>query len=913
MPFIVPFFPPILAQELTVQVLPVSRSQGVVIRSSANGVGPVGSQGQPLMNMDQALPSLSWKVSERGPLMVVGANKINVPDLQERMQKQALPVIPPANTQAKTIADLFEYRVEKVGTLHALIPIQIKKFDGAPNIDPSEAMLMERHELAQALGYSLTKDQWAALSSANGLGVNDLTPKQQAMYLELLPDPVRIRPTQRPDNQQGQPEAVELTPDQRAQMRLRMSRQLSLAFMASGSGNNSVSFGDGLGQKERNFYLEYVSARKEPLYDRVAPLVPNRLKPSDLDFNAAQLDPHVTFDGIQTVEPLMERLRQTTGARVVLADARLGGQTVKFWGESARAGDVLQALCRCVGGTFRKVGTGQEAFYVLTDDRVGLGTRLAAFGEWRNTASSQRWRNNEKLRKTMESLDIRSMASLEDPYGLSPEQRDLVEKSRYNFSGSQQDRGLSISSLPASMQAYVQKTLDKTPTFRFNDGTGEQEQSLRKDRVMIHSNYKLQFVVPGWGEADSHDLWGIANAAEESDSARHYRNNPTKPPTPAEVKPLAYPASWRVRALSIRPKDAAEAKALTRLAKANGFTTIWVTVPPDAAKARPLIEAAQAEKLPVVAVTSLLQVPRSAIPTGTEPDISIMGETSDQYAERQRLRAVAMNPDYPVPAPTDPPVYLAPTAATQKIMIERAAAIAKIPGLAALVMRNITPPGYGEPAPYYSTERAGLGFTLDNRLAFLQKESVDPIDLSTQYMDSRLLPRFFDNNGPNHIQLLGGQYGPDPNWKDRQRLWGEFLSGRITSFKKALFTRLKEVSPALPLWVSPNEVNNAENFVSLWEKPEAKLAKNASPWDPRTQLSLARGFSSTALTQLSPIWRDNKKKLMVTEWRTSMAEQIKQASPAGSTGGWAGFYIDMTSLSAEDITEMLPYYKISAP
>ncbi|MGC4046219.1 MAG: hypothetical protein QM758_20715 [Armatimonas sp.] len=909
MPFFVPFFPPVIAQEVSFRAVQTFSGPGGVVIG-----GPGGAQGQPLMQMEQALPNLAWKVSERGPLMIVGANKIQVPELQTRMQRQTLPTMPPPNTAAKAIADLFEYRVEKVGTLHALIPAQIKKFDGAPNMDPSELLPLERHELAQELGYSLTKDQWAALSGPNGLGMNNLTPKQQALFLGLLPDPIRIRPTNPPPNgQPGRPDVVELTPDQRSQVRLRMDRRLQVSFMSSGNINTSVSFGDGPGQKPRPFYMEYSPPRKEPLYDRVAPLVPNKPKPSDLDFNAQQLDPHVLFEGIQTVEQLMAKLRETTGAKVVLADPRLGSQSVKFWGESARAGDILQALCRSIGGTFRKVGTGNDMFFVLTDDQVGLGTRLAAFQEWRNSASSLRWKQDEKRRKGLESLDIRGMATLDDPFGLSTDQLASIEKSRWN-PGSEQDRGMSVANLPPALQSHVQQTLDKNPTFRFNDGSGEQEASLRKDRVMVNASYRLQMSVPGWGDTDAYDLWGLVNVAENADNMRYMREHPNAAPPKPEPKPLQYPAAWRVRALSIRPKDTAEAHTLAKLAKANGFTTLWLTVPADITKARPLIEAAQAEKIPVVAVISLLQVSKSAIPAGTEPDISIMGETSDQAAERARLRNIAMNPGYPFPAPTDPTVFLAPTAAAQKIVIERAAGIAKIPGLAALVMRSITPPGYGEPSPnYYSTERAAMGYTLDNRLAFLQKESTDPIDLGGQYVDSRLVSPFFQTNGPNYIQLPSGQFGPDPNWKDRQRLWSEFLFGRITGFKKALFTRLKEVSPMLPLWVSPNEVNNAENFLSLWEKPEAKLAKNGNPWEPSGQLALARSFSSTALTQLPGIWRDDKKKLMGVEWRASMVEQIKQATKANNNNSWAGFFVDMTSLSAEDITEQLPFFKENAP
>ncbi|MGC4046220.1 MAG: hypothetical protein QM758_20720 [Armatimonas sp.] len=896
MPFLLPFVVPVLAQELTA----APAGQGLVVRS--------GPQSELLRTLVQALPSLAWKVSERGPLLVVGADKVALPDLGERTQKQAIPALPPPNTPAKAIADLFEYRIEQVGTLYALVPTKIKRFLGAPDISPVDGAFLEQNELAKELGYSLSKEQWAALGSANGLGMNDLTPKQQAMFLELLPEPIRLRPTE-PTPTNG-PGYTELTLEQRAQIRLKMDRRLQLSYLGNGE-NMNVSFGGDPAQKKRTFFLEYLfrNIEKETLYSRTAPLVPNKPKPCDLDFAAAQLDPHVPFAELKTVEAVVDQVRQVTGARVIVADPRLGKLSVQFWGESARAGDILKALCRSVGGTFRKVGTGPEALYVFTEDIVGLGTRLTAFGEWRSEAESQRWKQDEKRRKVAEGLNLRGIAKTDDPYGLSPEQLAAVDKSRYVYQPAK-DRGIEVASLPAGVQTQIQQTLDKTPTFRFNSGGGEQEVPLRRDRVMINASYRMLFLVPGWGETDAQGLWALANVAENADMARYYRENPPQI-SPVEPKPLRYPEPWKIRALSVRPKDPTESRALAKLAKANGFTTLLVTVPLDAARARPLLDAAQAEKLPVVAVADVLLAPASAIPPGAEPDISILGETSDKFTDRQRRRNESTYPGLVFPAPAESMVYLAPTMATQKVVIERVAALAKIPGLAGFVLRSIVPPGYTEASSRYTSDRALLGYSLENRLAFLAKESTDPIDLPSQFSDSRLFSPFFDANGPSYIRLATGQVGPDPNWKDRQRLWHELLAGRIGTFKKTLFTRLKENNPTLSLWVFPIEAFSYGSFLSRWEKPEASIGKPENPWETRNQLVMARAFSNTALVQINPILRDQKKKWDIDSWRASLEEQTKAVGPNGGT--WNGFYVDLSLLSLADIEEMLPFYKEAVP
>ena len=78
---------------------------------------------------------------------------------------------------------------------------------------------------------SLTRGDWRALGSPRGLGLGDLTPEQRAMFLSLLPDPFSIREGhvhRFGSSYYLQGENVSFTTEERAQVRLRLRREVRL-------------------------------------------------------------------------------------------------------------------------------------------------------------------------------------------------------------------------------------------------------------------------------------------------------------------------------------------------------------------------------------------------------------------------------------------------------------------------------------------------------------------------------------------------------------------------------------------------------------------------------------------------------------------------------------------------------------
>ena len=89
------------------------------------------------------------------------------------------------------------------------------------------------HDRLLLLLASLTRGDWRALGSPAGLGLGDLTPEQRAIFLSLLPDPFSIREghVQRfGSSYYLQGETVSFTAEERAQVRLRLRREVRLVM-----------------------------------------------------------------------------------------------------------------------------------------------------------------------------------------------------------------------------------------------------------------------------------------------------------------------------------------------------------------------------------------------------------------------------------------------------------------------------------------------------------------------------------------------------------------------------------------------------------------------------------------------------------------------------------------------------------
>ena len=153
------------------------------------------AQGQTMQSLSQAIPSMVWRAETQGVLLIVGPERVRVPDYQKRASRGDWPRVPPPGTTAASVAALFDYGVEKVGGLFVFYPKKVRHFTGAPNVSPEDAEPMEDYEIGRELARSLTAGQWKQMASEGGLGIDGMNPAQQKMYLQILPDPIRVRPT----------------------------------------------------------------------------------------------------------------------------------------------------------------------------------------------------------------------------------------------------------------------------------------------------------------------------------------------------------------------------------------------------------------------------------------------------------------------------------------------------------------------------------------------------------------------------------------------------------------------------------------------------------------------------------------------------------------------------------------------
>ena len=822
------------------------------------------------------------------------------------MLRNDWPKLPPPGTTASQLASIFDHGVEKVGSLFVVVPKKVKLFPGAPNTPPEDAEPTDSWELAREFSRTLTANQWKQLSSQEGLGLDNLNPAQQKLYLLLLPDPMRFRPMSADGSVMQEP--FELTDEQRRQVRVVMDRNLSIYMVGEGSEPSLFGFTEPVGKRGPKLYLESEGNEQSKQTERYAPKVPNKLKPSDLNFAARSLDGLVSLKDVKTLGELMERVRDATGQSLIVADARLHKLTVKIWGEQARSGDVLKALCRSLGGTFRRVGEGEESFFVLTEDRVGLGTRLAAYQSWRNLGQQLRSADRQsELDKSAKDLDFKKLTTVDDPWGLPVEVHNKADRMMFSTEDSKwEDQLTSVSSLPAAVQEQVKTTSQQRERFMVSDGAGGVRPARpRTDKVSLQSSYRVRLLVPGKGLADAWQLSSLTSGPQMSE----YLRNPPKPKV--STKPLRFPEKWKERVVLARPKDEAECATLAKAAKESGFSAIWLDLPPDLSAARKILVAAVAAgKDAGVSVGAQVSVFRTAVPEAPL-DLTIQGEPSDAEPNRTaQALAKLPNPEL-YSAFRTPGVYLEPNPQNFAALTRELTLLARTPGLSALVLTALVPPGYVRQTDrFISFGNAELGYTLQNRLEFLRQESIDPIDL-TRGGDIRLMPTYFAEAGPNYINLGNGQYGPDPKFKNPSKLWSEFRAKTIEGLTAPLYQKLRSAAPELRLFVDPGD-SDFSNFYGEWLKPDAKPATVANPWDDSQKITRARGFSTFILNRFSyydyGMIKDDK---LRDEYRKSiradLRRQTTQFGPAAST--WNGFVVDASSAAVSRLAEALGHYK----
>lgn len=736
------------------------------------------------------------------------------------------------------------------------------------NTDPALAdvplaQLAGQHPMPFLLG-TLTQGQLQQMSTT-GLGFADLSPDQQSLLKAALPTPFEVVPQslKQPTYMQDElgktgPERDEINAriaeesrlyalntrtvsDSTLRSSLRLYGFLAPEFVFNGAGN---SIGEGYSEngfettgpdKLTNGWPDMFAPGGSGLQALLRSDLPNAPKPSDLDWNRSVLTRTISLRGLKTVDDLTARLAKATGLELY-ADARYGSRTLLARGDLKTpqpAGDVMQALALCVCGAWRQVGPA----FVLTDDVQGLGTRQEFLHEmvqaWSNRLSSA----GKDVGGHLAELDWLHTLRFEpsDIGALPSAQMDAVLKAHSSNYGD-----LLWKDLPASLRAGLNGQLT-----RHFDGDGMTSfeataksiaKSLTPDfKVGVSFNLRLGVALPDTG------IMTLGNA---------YRVRMPEPAASAPKKSQinSITLDKPLRGVLCAPE---EARAVVALLPKMGLNTLFLDVftngrtffpntalPPASAKAEDVLgaalDAAQAAHVTVYAVVDLLCWRKDGAAVRPQPwpgqfteDLTISGEAPDRMVQRQfeahtvradfdREYEMAQHGSQAWVSPLDPRVNASLPALVHDL--------AGTKGLAGLVFQDTAALGYLGVEYDFDDENIALGYTLNNRLAYLRAHHTDPVDLGTVNEGLQLwLP--YEGGSPSNFQAsvpsfeIYGVSGSD---------WNTLRADADKRLLVTCYTAAKSANPTLPLlmrerrqgamfdpWTDPKQVNQIASLDSM--------------------------------------------------------------------------------------------------
>ncbi len=806
---------------------------------------------QPPQTLAEALKSTYWNTEQRGPLLAVAPARVGIKPVKGQYTP---PPLPPENGyNALEVSAFFDHQPFRTGGVTVVAPKTMRLFT-RPTMPPEQAVALSREEAGMELLTSLSSGQWKQLGSENGLGLGDLTEKQKPYFLTLLPSKMTLYPIYRSGEVTNQPQQPqELGASQLQNAHLRLARRLQLNYFIEGKNNHQISFGDEENASQRfQLNASYGDSddndNRDPLTARLYPKVPNRLKPSDIDYAHPRLNLRIALSEIKTVGELLTRIGVATQL-TFKADYRITNLDIYIRGESARIGDVLQALSLGVCGAFRKL---DNTTYLLTEDREGLTTRQAAYDQWMEKVQQLRQKRQEERVKKMEANG--AAIPTDNAEGLSPE---LLKKTDNVYRPQKQgeEPGIAISELPESYKKRVDEASKRE--FSLGDENGATTPGrIRSDRVSLRAEPQTLWVLPGMGSFRNHELnigWSLDMALRN----KEFMPEPQKPITEGAL----FAPSWKDRVLVLAPQSVEEAKEAVGLAKQAGLNTLWVLVPLDAAKAKTLLEAA------------LAAGKAAGIAVGAQ--VSTMAAAPEPLLDLNPLGEPYSPPWYgPSSAPPSTRFPLAPSPVVAQRLTTLINGLAQLPGMGA-VNFNGSFPGYQR--DYYEPNHRVLGYLPENRTAFFAQTGSDIFDVPTrQYSSYPVSLGHFSNLYQQHIRLPDGNYGPDPTFKDMGKDWSEFRQKQLQNFLGTLDPTLKSLP--CPCYSSfPNS-----SIIGLWKLPDMKKPLTFSYTGDGTDyeqfmLVQARRQSPVALHQVS-LWFQSKPEDIVATLRymTKNASKAKQ-------------------------------------
>lgn len=720
------------------------------------------------------LPELYWSVSARGPLLVVGPERytlvaepkpmnffgasgsmfFGMAELAAASGKK--PTEPPTLDSAPregwnptVLAPRFGAQLVRVGGMTVwaplLLPDTTKPNDPFSSPDMAEliqegmAMGMGNSRLFPLL-QSLSASQLTQATSSAGLPLSSLNREQRALLQPLLRRTLTFRfpagTNLPPSAPGGQPPLIPQT-DQN-QFRLRLSRSLTVGpkfpdvtTRGAGAARMVMRMGNIAADAAKTTTRELaLRGGKAPNPLAVLSLmgmgeqkgVPARKKPSELDPAAPFLNANVPLVGVKTVAELVARIAQTTKVPLY-ADQRIAKLTVSVRGTSARAGDLVQALCWAVGGAVRRISDNKESVYLLTE-QVGLKEQANPLSAMMPAITGMMQNQKEAERRAVAArvrlIRQRTLEAL--PRGTGSELGESLWRIAEAKPGANGNE-VPLGQLPPELQKRITESYNGMN--RAISAIPENTPGFVKPEVapLTHANC-VQDVV---AELVAPTLGGVATLTS-ADAGEIHPENPVPAPPPA----AALPDSLKVRALWVElPETDAQSAALIAAATERGLTELRVPVPFGKEKALATLAAAAKGKVGVVAVLSPLE------PTGESSprDRSWLGQSFPEwFANPSSQKMVSELPPQlkPLMGRMLGQDYVTPEGADVPSFVQRVKAMLALPGVTGYGLERLAAPGYREARGAMSEGAMFFwqgGASPGERVAFVKDQSYDPAEL----------------------------------------------------------------------------------------------------------------------------------------------------------------------------------------
>lgn len=406
------------------------------------------------------------------------------------------------------------------------------------------------NEIAYArLMTGFNRQQLKALGSADGLSYSRLTPQQHALLAVLMPANAALWQRGADEVPSGRRLTVADIP--LACLALKCRLRPGATLIAGGDAVVDLIDHKSYFDDMRDRKGEWL-ARSPEEYPNF-PMIPNALKPSDLDYNGSELMVVTDIGGPISLRDLVVRISRDTG---LILTPCLGAENVKLFVYSGRksAGSVLKAVMLAVQSSWRRFGNG----YLLVADNLGICPAAATVFE---AGAMAEIRRDDLQDSSFDPVWLESALTLlpwEPGFPLTPSQVQMIAK----WDGNGQSP-LTVDILTPEQGDLIKRRLDAS-----------RQSSEWKEPESPFTHIRNQFIpllvldAPGIGIIEIEGNLGLIKPG----NGFHQRMDAQAP------SDLSMPIKLPVRGLMLKPGRGDTSDSIAKTLTLHGFNTLYLRV-----------------------------------------------------------------------------------------------------------------------------------------------------------------------------------------------------------------------------------------------------------------------------------------------------------------------------------------------